>query len=128
MDRSGRRRGWMDERVAAVRQEIEGGSVSPQALVLLFNAASDAEHAEDIATLQQTLDLARLIAEMAGENLQAEAERLAGICEQSLASVRERQEASGSSKPDHGMIACPECGNEVSEYAIRCRRCGHRFI
>jgi DNA-directed RNA polymerase subunit RPC12/RpoP len=118
----------MDERVAAVRQEIEGGNVSPQALVLLFNAASDAEHAGDITALQQTLDLARVVAEMAGENLQAEAERLAVICEQSVASVRERQEGSGSTKPDHGKIACPECGNEVSADALRCRRCGHRFI
>ena len=38
----------MDERVVAVRQEIEAGSASPQALVLPFNAASDAELAGDI--------------------------------------------------------------------------------
>jgi DNA-directed RNA polymerase subunit RPC12/RpoP len=118
----------MDERVATVREEIEAGNVSPQALVLLFNAASDAEHAGDIPTLEQTLNLARAIAEMAGESLQAEAERLAVICEQSLANVRGRQEAAESAEPRDGMIECPDCGYEVPADALRCRRCGHRFI
>ena len=97
----------MDERVAAVRQEIESGNVSPQALVLLFNAASDAEHVGDVPTLEQTLNLARAIAEMAAESLQAEAERLAVICEQSLANVRERQEAGQSTEPRDGTDRVP---------------------
>ena len=118
----------MDERLSAVRQEIEAGSVSPHSLVLLFSAASDAEHAGDIATLEQTLDLARAIAEMAEESLQAETERLATICEQSLSAVRERREASGATEPRDGMIICPECGNQVPADALRCRRCGHLFI
>jgi DNA-directed RNA polymerase subunit RPC12/RpoP len=118
----------MDERVSAVRREIEAGSVSPHALVLLFNASSDAQHAGDIATLEQTLELARAIAGTAEEHLQAEAERLATICEQSLAGVRERQGEAGPARPRHGTIACPECGNEVPADGIRCRRCGHRFI
>lgn len=119
----------MDERLTVVRQEIEAGSISPHSLVLLFNAASDADHAGDIATLEQTLDLARTIAQMAGESLRAEADRLATICEQSLTSVRERHEASGATRePADGMITCPECGNEVPADALRCRRCGHRFI
>jgi ribosomal protein L40E len=118
----------MDERLVAVRQEIEAGSVSPHSLVFLFNAASDAEHAGDIATLEQTLGLARAIAEAAGESLQAEAERLATICAQSLTSVRERHEASAATEARGGMIICPECGNEVQADALRCRRCGHRFI
>jgi hypothetical protein len=124
----GTKRVTMDERLTAVRQEIEAGTVSPHSLVLLFNAASDAEHAGDVATLEQTLELARAIAEVAGESLQAEALRLATICEQSLASVRERQQASGASEARAGMISCPECGNEVPANALRCRRCGHRFI
>jgi hypothetical protein len=118
----------IDDCLAAAREEVESGSVSPQALVLLFNAASNAEHAGDIVSLEQTLKLARAIAGIAGANLQAEAERLAVICEQSLASVRERREAGGSTKPHDGMIACPECGTEVPAEAVRCRRCGHRFI
>jgi len=118
----------MDENLRAVREEIEAGSVSPHSLVLLFNAASNAEHAGDVATLEETLALARAIAEIAEESLQAEAKRLATICEQSLAGVRERLEASGTSKPPDQMIACPECGNEVPPDALRCRRCGHRFI
>jgi predicted RNA-binding Zn-ribbon protein involved in translation (DUF1610 family) len=118
----------VDERLSAVRQEVEAGTVSPQSLVTLFNAASDADHAGDIKTLEQTLDLARAIAVTAGESLRAEAERLARICEQSLASVRERHEASGATQPHGGMMICPECGNEVPEDALRCRRCGHLFI
>jgi len=118
----------MDERLAVVRQEVEAGSVSPQSLVLLFNAASDAENAGDIARLEQSLALARAIAEVGGESLQAEAERLATICEQSLTGVRERHEASGAAEPRDGMFSCPECGNEVPGDALRCRRCGHRFI
>jgi ribosomal protein L40E len=118
----------MDERLSVVRQEVEVGSVSPQSLVLLFNAASDAENAGDIATLEQSLRLARAIAEVGGESLLAEAERLAAICEESLVSVRERHEASAATEPRIGMITCPECDNEVSADALRCRRCGHRFI
>jgi ribosomal protein L40E len=118
----------MDENLGTVRQEIEAGSVSPHSLVLLFNAASDAEHAGDVATIEETLKLARAIAEMAGASLQAEARRLATICEQSLASVRERLEASGATEPRDRMTICPECGNEVPPDALRCRRCGHRFI
>jgi ribosomal protein L40E len=118
----------MDDQLTAVRNEIEAGSVSPHSLVLLFNAASAAEHAGDVATLEQTLELARAIAEMAGETLQAEAKRLATICEQSLTSVRERLAASAATEPRERMISCPECGNEVPPDALRCRRCGHRFI
>ena len=118
----------MEERLETVRQEIEGGTVSPHSLVLLFNAASDAEYAGEIATLEETLELARAIAELAGESLQAEARRLATICEQSLASVRERHVASGVTESPDRLIICPECGNEVPTDAIRCRRCGHRFI
>ncbi len=117
----------MDERLSAVREELEAGSVSPHSLVLLFNSASEAEHAGDLATLEQTLDLARAIAEAAGETLRAEAERLAAICEQTLASVRQRQ-VGATTKPADGMIACPDCGNEPPANALRCRRCGHLFI
>ena len=117
----------MDERLSTVREELEAGSVSPQSLVLLFNAASEADHAGDLTTLEQTLDLARAIAEAAGETLQAEAERLAAICEQSLANVRQR-EAGATTKPADGMFTCPECGNELPDNALRCRRCGHLFI
>lgn len=118
----------VDERLSAVRQELEAGTVSPQSLVLLFNASSDADHAGDIETLEQTLDLARTIAVTAGESLRAEAERLTTICEQSLASVRDRHETSGATERHGGMMICPECSNEVPQDALRCRRCGHLFI
>jgi RNase P subunit RPR2 len=118
----------MDGRLTTVREEIQAGSVSPHSLVLLFNAASDAEHAQDVETLEQTLELARAIAERAGESLQAEARRLATICEQSLASVRERRSAAAPPEPRETTTTCPECGNEVPPGALRCRRCGHLFL
>jgi hypothetical protein len=118
----------MDERLTAVREEIEAGSVSPHSLVLLFNAASDAEHVGDIATLEQTLVLAQATAERAAESLQAEATRLAGICEQSLASVRAAPETREAPGPRQAPGSCPECGNDVAPDALRCRRCGHLFI
>ncbi len=102
------------------------GSVSPHSLVLLFNIASDADHGGDLATLEATLGLARAIADATEETLRAEAERLAGICEESLENVRRREAAAGT-KPG-GLIACPECGGEVAANALRCRRCGHLFL
>jgi hypothetical protein len=117
----------MDERLLTVREELEAGSVSPHSLVLLFNTSSEADHAGDLTTLEQTLDLARAIAEAAGETLQAEAERLAAICEESLANVRHRQ-VGATTKPADRVITCPECGNELPPNALRCRRCGHLFI
>jgi hypothetical protein len=117
----------MDERLSSIRAELETGTVSPHSLVVLFNVASDADHAGDLATLEQTLGLARAIAEVAGENLRAEAERLAGICDHSLTNVRQRQTGAGT-EPGGGIIACPDCGNELPGNALRCRRCGHLFI
>ena len=29
---------------------------------------------------------------------------------------------------DRLQTLCPDCGNKVPENALRCRRCGHRFI
>jgi hypothetical protein len=115
----------MDDRVAAVREELGSGGVSAQALVLLFNAASDAEHARDIATLEDVLDVARETARTADPSLRTDAERLLEVCEQSLLRAREQ----GGARPKAaGGIVCPDCGNEVQDNALRCRRCGHLFI
>jgi len=116
----------MDERLSSVRAELDAGSVSPHSLVLLFNIASDADHAGDLATLEATLGLARAIADATEETLRAEAERLAGICEESLENVRKREAAAGTRSD--GVIACPGCGGEVAANALRCRRCGHLFL
>ena len=45
----------MDERLSTVRAELETGSVSSHSLVLLFNAASEAEHAADLPALERAL-------------------------------------------------------------------------
>ena len=117
----------MDDRVAAVREELGSGGVSAQSLVLLFNAASDAEHARDIATLEDVLDVARETARAADPSLRTDAERLLEMCEQSLLRAREQGGAPGGPAAGRGNV-CPDCGNEVQDNAVRCRRCGHRFI
>ena len=117
----------MDDRVAAVREELGSGGVSAQSLVLLFNAASDAEHGRDVATLEDILDVASQAVRTADAALRPDAERLLEMCEQSLLRAREQGGASG--RPEAGAAnLCPDCGNKVPENALRCRRCGHRFI
>ncbi len=116
----------MDERLSSIVAELDSGNLSPHSLVLLFNAASDAEHAGDLETLEQTRELARAIAASAEDTLRAEAERLVTLCEQSVANVRERR--GEASEPPASTIACPECGAELAADALRCRRCGHLFI
>jgi hypothetical protein len=116
-----------DERVEAVRKELASGAVSPQSLVLLFNAASDAEHARDTAALEDILAVAGQTARTADQALRADAERLLEMCEQSL--LRARAPGGASGGPQAGAASvCPDCGNEVPSSALRCRRCGHRFI
>jgi hypothetical protein len=117
----------MDDRVAAVRGQVAAGAVSPHALVLLFGAASEAEHANDVAALEEILEVARETARTAGEALRADAERLVDLCEQSLA--RARGQAETALGPAGGAAStCPDCGSEVADNALRCRRCGHRFF
>ena len=117
----------MDDRVAAVREELGSGGVSAQSLVLLFNAASDAEHGRDVATLEDILDVASQAVRTADAALRPDAERLLEMCEQSLLRAREQGGAPG--RPEAGAAnLCPDCGNKVPENALRCRRCGHRFI
>ena len=116
----------MDERLSAIRSELEAGTISPHSLVLLFNTSSEAERAGDLTTLQATLELTRAIAAATEGTLEAEADRLAHICEQSLANVRQPQADTG---PDPlQATTCPDCGNELPPNALRCRRCGHRFF
>lgn len=110
-----------DERLTSVRFEVESGSVSPQSLVALFNAASDADHDGDLATLRQTLELARAIAGAEG-SYRSDAEQLVAICERMLGA------AAGTGSTSSESIVCPECGNEVTASALRCRRCGHLFL
>lgn len=114
----------MDSRLLEVRAQIDAGQVSPNSLMLLFNTATDAGHAHDLETLEQTLELARAIAGT-DPTFAADAERLVEICEEMLTAV-------GASSPQPTAAPksprCPECGNEVSASAVRCRRCGHLLL
>ena len=80
----------MDVRLSVVRDEVDLGRASPRSLGLLFSAASDADQAGDLGTLEQTLLLARAIARQAEKALRAEAERLAAICEEGIDKLRDR--------------------------------------
>lgn len=117
----------MDERLSVIRAELHAGTVSPHSLVVLFNVASDADHAGDVATLEQTLELARTVADQAGDVLRAEAERLAAICEQTLMDARQRESGATGERADARAV-CPDCGSELPANALRCRRCGRTFF
>lgn len=116
----------VDERLGEVRSELEAGNVSPQAFVLLFNVLSDAKHAGDGITLAETLELTRMLAAVAPDGLKPEAERLGALCEEALEETVVGAVAAppGAASPP----TCPDCGNEVAADAVRCRRCGRRFL
>lgn len=115
----------MSEYLDAVREQLDGSTVSAQALVLLFRAAEEAAERRDLHELEQALALARRIADEAGEGLEAEAQRLVALCEerrqQALASI-------GSAKASTGDAACPGCGRPLPASAVRCRACGTLLV
>jgi hypothetical protein len=113
----------MSDYLDTVDAQIEAGTVSPQALVLLFRAAEEAEEQNDIGELQRALQLAKRVAADAGNALRTEAERLITLCEQSLQRARGRVEAVASSATG-GTSTCPGCGRPIATSAVRCRACG----
>ena len=113
----------MSEYLDAVREQLEAGTVSAQALVLLFRAAEEAEQRRDIDELEQTLQLARRFARGAGEALEAEAERLIALCEERLERVRAPRSPSNSR-----ASTCPGCGRPLPASAVRCRACGTLLV
>jgi hypothetical protein len=115
----------MSEYLDAVHEELEAGTVSARALVLLFRAGEEAEERHDIEGLEQTLQLARRIARGAGEALEAEAERLIALCEERLERARGGVAASAEGP---GTSACPGCGRPLPEPAVRCRACGTLLV
>lgn len=110
-----------------VDAQLEAGTVSPQALVLLFRAAEEAEEQNDIGELERALQLAKRVAAAAGEALQTEAERLTALCEQSLQRARGRVEVVASSATG-GTSTCPGCGRPIAASAVRCRACGTLLV
>jgi hypothetical protein len=78
----------VDVRLTLVRDEVDLGRASSRSWGLLFGAASDADRADDLGTLEQTLVLAHAIARHAEKALRGEAERLAAICEEGIDRVR----------------------------------------
>ena len=117
----------MSEYLDVVHEQLETGTVSPQALVLLFRAAEEAEERGDIAELERTLALAKRIARMTGEALTAETERLIALCEQRLERTRAAREPVAS-PPTDGVSTCPGCGRPITASAVRCRACGTLLV
>ena len=118
----------MNEQLEAVHEELQAGTVSAQSLVLLFRAASEAEERGDLPALEEALGLARGIARTAEEALRPEAERLVALCEQSLERTRRGISAAQASQGAEGIVACPECGRQLDEGAVRCRACGFLLV
>jgi DNA repair exonuclease SbcCD ATPase subunit len=117
----------MSDYVEAVREQLQTGIVSAQALVLLFRAAEEAEQQNDLQALEETLELPRRVARAADEALEAEAERLIALCEQRL----ERMQAHPSAGDAHAAeepAECPGCGRPLPENAVRCRACGYLLL
>jgi len=44
------------------------------------------------------------------------------------AALRRLTEGSQANKQSATVMSCPECGNPVSDSAVRCSKCGHRFV
>jgi hypothetical protein len=112
----------MIDPLEAVRDELQAGGYSPQTLVLLYNAALDAEQRHDLATLEQACRLAEQLAACIDQSLAPEAERLLTLCTESIERVRK----SSSGAP--ATIACPGCGREIPADAVRCRGCGTLLV
>jgi hypothetical protein len=113
--------------VETARGELEAGNHA-QCLILAFNAASEAAERGDVHELEQAIALARTVAS-SEEALREEAERLVGLWQPRLESLRTRSEDQGESQMHHaGMIDCPDCGREIPEDAVRCRFCGHLMV
>jgi DNA repair exonuclease SbcCD ATPase subunit len=115
----------MTEYLDTVREQVDGGTVSAQALVLLFRAAEEAEERRDVQELKQSLELARRIADKAGDQLEAEAERLVALCEERLQRAR-APIGSAETSTDEGP--CPGCGRPLPASAVRCRACGTLLV
>ena len=117
----------MSEYLDVVDEQVEAGTVSPQALVLLFRAAEEAEERRDIAELERTLALAKRIARKTSEPLTAEAERLIALCKERLERTRAAREPVPS-PPTDGVSTCPGCGRPITASAVRCRACGTLLV
>lgn len=78
----------MDQRLEAVRTAFEAGDISSAALLLLSGVAADADREEDLGTLEETLDLARAIADSADGRLRDDAEELIAGCKGRLTERR----------------------------------------
>jgi len=114
----------MGEYLEVVREELDTGSVSARAFVLLFREAEEAEQGNDLQALEETLALARQAARVADETLTEDAARLVALCEERL--QRARAEAGGAAVAD--TVLCRGCGRPVAAAAVRCRACGTLLV
>jgi ribosomal protein L40E len=114
----------MSEYLGSVRAHVEEGTVSGQTLVLLFRAGEEAEERRDLDALEETMRLARRVAEAAAATLRTEADRLVVLCEERLARARASIAETAAADED----ICPGCGRPVPANAVRCRACGTLLV
>jgi hypothetical protein len=107
-----------EERLAAARRELGAGNIA-QALILLFNAATEAEQEGNLVVLQEVVALATAVSDTAEGALKQEATRLVGFWEPTLRNLSDRVTVG---------TTCPDCGREINPNAVRCRACGSLLV
>lgn len=115
----------LSDELAQIEQDIENGQASAGSLVLLFNAASEAEQQRDVEALTRACAVARRLTETLGNGLAADALRLHDLCNDLLTRVQSI-EPETARRP--AVATCPGCGRELEGSPVRCRACGELLV
>jgi len=107
----------VSEALAAIQAELDGGSTSPQLLVLLYNAIADAAERGDAAELAAARALAGRMSRELPESLQPDALRLLQACDELAKQLAPKV-----------VTTCPACGRELEGSPVRCRFCGELLL
>lgn len=107
----------MNEVLASIRAELDAGSSSPQLLVLLYNAISDAAERGDAEVLAAARATAERMTRELPENLTPDAQRLLQACDELAKQLAPRV-----------TTTCPACSRELEGSPVRCRFCGELLL
>jgi len=107
----------MSEALDSITAELDAGSTSPQLLVLLYNAISDAADRGNAGELAQARAIAERLATELPEPLRPDAARLLEACDELVKQLA----------PQVTTI-CPACGRELEGSPVRCRSCGELLV
>jgi hypothetical protein len=107
----------MSEALDAIAAELDAGATSPQLLVLLYNAISDAAERGDAAELAQARAVAERLSTELPESLRPDAVRLLQACDEVARQLAPKV-----------TTVCPACGRELEGSPVRCRFCGELLV